>query len=319
MTKHPAQADYLYASARIRAVQARKDWHKELDRLLALPDADSVEKALCEETADAKDATVYLMQEAFATVTESVPDPALLLFLRYLYDGHNLKVLEKCRRKGTDPTPLLIDLGSVSARTLQTVSENELQALLPPHLAAAVPQAREAFDKTGNPREIDFILDRAVFCDMAAAAAPVPLSAAWVTAKAELTDLLICYRLIRMGGTLGRNLLTRAAIGVGRFDEQTLLAMYDGGEDAFLERVFLTPYGGIFEKNISFSEAERRAQAYLCALVKRKSAVTFGPEIPIAYLLDLQALTADLRILLAGKAAGLDPATVRSRMRSSYV
>lgn len=321
MSKRPP-SDYLYASARIRAMQGRQSWQKEIERLLSLPDTATVLRALRDTagmTADG-DVTEHILQEAFRAVSESVPDPDLALFLRYPYDCHNLKVLEKSRRKGTDPTPLLIDLGSVSAKTLQTVWNNGDLSALPFHLAAAVPEAREAFDKTANPREIDFILDRALYADMAQAAAVLPLSSDWVCAKAELTNLLICFRLLRSEtADAGKSLLTRAYLPVGKYGEAELLALYESGEDGLIQALLRTPYTGMFEKGLPFSVLERRIENYLTTLARRHSTVTFGAEVAVFYLLEMHVLAENLRILLAGKSAGLDATTIKSRMRDCYV
>ena len=321
MIKRPTQSDYLYASARIRAIAGRQGWQKEIERLLALPDTTAT-RELLRDVAGApsqEDAIEHILREAFHTVAESIPDPALTLFLKYPYDCHNLKVLEKSRRKGTDPAPLMIDLGSVSVKELQTVWENGDLAALPAHLASAVTEAREAFDKTANPREIDFILDRALYADMAAAA-QLPLAADWVNAKAELTNLLICCRLLRSENEdAGKSLLCRARLPVGRYGEDDLLRLYDSGEEGIQKALLRTPYEGIFESGMPFSTIERQIENHLSALVRPYASIPFGAEVAVSYLLQMHVVAGNLRILLAGKAAGLDTPTIKSRMRDCYV
>ena len=149
--------DYLYTSARIRAMESRLVGREKLNQLLAAPTVRDVERALKEW--GATEEQEYGLKSAFAAVSESLPDKGLLRFLQYPYDCHNVKTLEKCRIKGVDPKELLIDLGSVSTECLLTVSEKELFSLLPTHLAKGVEEARAAFAKTGNPQEIDFTLE----------------------------------------------------------------------------------------------------------------------------------------------------------------
>lgn len=310
--------DYLYASARIRAMESRLVGRERLNQLLAAPTVRDVEKAL-EEWGAAKEQE-YGLKNAFAAVAESLPDKALLLFLQYPYDCHNLKTVEKCRIKGTDPTELLIDLGSVSAKSLLTVSEKELFSLLPTHMARSMEKAREAYAKTGDPKEIDFILDRAAYADMERAAAPYPFAAELVRVQAELLNLSMCLRLLRMqNGELGRATLICAALPVGHFDEQFLLSCYDGGEEALYKQILNTPYEGIFEKELSFTDIERRIDDHLMGLIRRARYVAFGAEVPIAYLLAAERQSKNLRILLAGKEAGLDAQAIQTRMREGYV
>ena len=319
-------SEYLYASTRVRALETRLISQQQLNRLLSLSTDKDVLNELLTKSADTKrgDSTEALlgerMQAALQVVRESVPDPALTHFLQYLYDCHNLKVLEKCRHRGLDPAGLLIDLGTVSAKTLQTVSENELFALLPDHMREAVAESRTAFAKTADPQEIDFILDRAAFADMAAAAAPFPLAREWVRAKIDLSNLLFCLRLLRMqNGDLGRSILTRAALPCGTVSTGTLAECYDKGEDALVTLAQQTGYHGIFHQGVSLSEAEKLVDDRLMTLVRKARSVTFGAEVPVAYLLAAETDCKNLRILLSGKKAGLDFDTIQSRMRACYV
>lgn len=294
-------------------------WGREkLNQLLIVPDIADIEKVMAEGGVDKQ--REYGLKSAFAAVAESLPDRSLLHFLQYPYDCHNLKTLEKCRLKGVDSAELLIDLGSVSAKTLLTVSQKELLTLLPAHLAQAVIEAGESYARTRDPREIDFIFDRALYADMQAAAAPYPFAAEFVKMKADLVNLMICLRLLRMqGGELGRATLLRAAIPVGSFDEGFLLACYEGGEEVFCKQTSKTPYAAIFERGQTLADTERKADDCLMAWVRRARQVTFGAEVPIAYIFAVQQQSLNLRILLAGREAGLDAETIRARMRESYV
>ena len=54
-------------------------------------------------------------------------------------------------------------------------------------------------------------------------------------------------------------------------------------------------------------------------LVREAKGVIFGVEVPLAYLLATEAQCKNIRILLAGKQAGLEPDAIRERMRDCYV
>lgn len=324
MAKRYDPTEYLYASARIRAMELRLIPKDKWNQLLEMNSAEEILSALGDksvfQSTDRESAPDQALRDAFATVAASVPDPTLIRFLQYPYDCNNIKALEKCRIKGLDANELLIDLGSIPAKTLLTVSENELPGLLPHHMAKALPEAREAFAKTANPQEIDFILDRAAYADMAEAAAPYPFAAALVATKADLQNLLICKRLLRMhNGDLGRAMLERSALPGGTISEEQLLACYEGGEDALYDVISRTPYARIFDKDAAPAVTERLADDYIMELVCRARSVTFGAEVPIAYLMAIENDSKNLRILLAGKAAGADCATIKAKLRKSYV
>ncbi|MBE6702107.1 MAG: hypothetical protein E7585_01680 [Ruminococcaceae bacterium] len=316
-------ADYLYASARVRALEARLAGRDKLNQLLEISSVDEILNALAEngfeKEAGADKAPDRALQKAFLAVSEAMPHKGAIRFLQYPYDCHNLKAVEKSRIKRVDPAEMLIDLGSVPLKVLQTGEENELSALLPPHMAKALPRVREAFAKTGNPQEIDFILDRALYEDMAEAAT-VPFAQKWLTAKADLTNLLLCLRLVRMNsGELGRSTLRHAYLTVGSLDETFLLQCYDSGEGAFAALLSSTPYETVFAKEAALYLLEKKADDYLIELVKAGGSVVFGAEVPLAYLLATEALCKNIRILLAGKKAGLAADTIKERMRVCYV
>ena len=163
-------------------------------------------------------------------------------------------------------------------------------------------------------------MDKAAFADMAEAAAPFPFAAQLVTTKAETVNLLMCCRLIRMRAhDLGRAMLDRAAIPLGRFEKQDLLSFYDAGEQALLDGISGTPYADFFDKESSLFQIEKRADDHLMSLLRRARSVIFGAEVPIAYLMALENESKNLRILLAGKRAGLDSTAIKARMREHYV
>ena len=317
-------SDYLYASARIRALESHLVGRDKLNQLLEMSDANEIMNALAENgfptDADPMTAPDAVLKAAFRVVAEAVPDKSILRFLQYPYDCHNLKTLIKCKEKGTDPAPLLVDLGSISTETLQTGNEKELFERLPTHLFAAREEAINAFRKTGDPREIDFILDRALYLDMAENARSVPFAATWVAAKADLCNLLICLRLMRtQGDELGRSTLCAAMLPGGLLPHEQLLQCFDDGEAQLFKLLSATPYAGIWQPEMDFSALEKQLENHLMRLVKQARSVIFGAEVPLAYLLAIEAQCKNIRILLAGKKARLAPDAIKERMRDCYV
>lgn len=309
--------EYLYVSARVRAMEGRLIGREKWN---ALPDMSEDEIGRAIERGEIDSPGEETLLEAFDALSHSLPDPTLIRFLQYPYDCHNLKVLEKCRAKDENAAPLLSRLGSVPTEQLLSPPSAGLSSLLPTHLAAAVTDAREAFAKTGDPRQIDLIFDRAVFADMSEAVTDIPFAAAWLARKADLINLTTCLRLLQMGGgELGRALLQSAALPAGTLDKEHLLSLYDGGEDAFFEALQKTDFERIFVRGERLADAERRADDDLMTLVRHARTVAFGADVPLAYLLALEAQCKNLRILIACLHAGLDRDTISSRMRESYV
>ncbi len=320
--------DYLYATARVRAVEGRLVGREKLNRLLELKDRESVLQALAAGGVDVvrrdgetdADATLdAMLREGFLLVREAAEDPTMGVFLQYPYDCNNIKALLKCRLGGKSAEGLACDLGSVEVKTLEAGLFGEDLSFLPAAMAAAVPQARAAYAETGNPQEIDFILDRACFADMAAAAAGLPFAARYVAARIDAVNLMTAMRLsLLWGGDVAAALLSSTLIEGGTLEREALLSLAREGAEAARGGFILTPFAPVLEEK-TLADAERRADDIVMSWVKEAKNVTFGAEVPIAYLIGLETAVKNLRILLAGKAAALPAEVLRGRMRECYV
>ena len=78
----------------------------------------------------------------------------------------------------------------------------------------------------------------------------------------------------------------------------------------------LTPWE-VIERTLA--AVEKNADDRYMEFIRTAKFVPFGAEVPIGYLAGLDASVRNLRILLAGKAAGLSADTIRGRIRNSYV
>ena len=174
MTVSYNPTDYLYLSARLRAKEAGLVGKEDLARYASMKDAAEITAALVAEGKFPTDmpreaALAAMLKEGFDTVRAGAPDPAIFAFLQYPYDCHNVKTVLKCYFAHRAPDALLSDAGSVSVGALADIPAHVPEEL-PAHLRAAVPAARAAYERTGDPREIDFLLDAACFADMTEAA-----------------------------------------------------------------------------------------------------------------------------------------------------
>lgn len=323
-------SEYLYASARIRALETGLVGRERVQAMLELPDAAAAEAALVQagvfsardvQEKEREALLLALLKDGFDTVRDATKDPRLAAFLQYPYDCNNAKAILKSALRGTDPAPLLTDAGTVPAAALAEAMEKDDGSALPRHLAAAVGEAREAYAKTHNPQEIDFILDRACFLDMSEAAAPLPFARSYVACRADLVNITVCLRLLRMGtGPVPRATFERAFVPGGTLGAAWFAETFEAGEARLAELLQTTPYAGVLTgAGQAFSAVEKAADDCLMAFVKTAKFIPFGAEVAIAYLAGLETAVKNIRILLAGKEAGLDADTLRQRVRESYV
>ncbi len=315
--------DYLYLSARLRAREATLVGKEHLARYRAMHSAAEITAALVAEgifPADTprEQALEALLREGFATVREAAPDPALFAFLQYPFDCHNLKTVLKCHYLGRAPEGLLIDAGSVSAEQIAKIPA-DVPAALPAHLREGVERARDAYERTRDPREIDFVLDAACFADMAQNAAALPAAARLVRARAEMTNLRTCRRLLSMqAGEPGEVMLSRAFLPGGVTDLATLLAAYREGESGFAALVAKSEFARVFESADPAATDLAMDNAYL-AVAKEQARVPYGAEIAIGYLVGVEYAVKNLRILLVARETDADDATLGGRLRENYV
>lgn len=323
--------DFLYASARIRALEAKLIGRERLlalcsgtedDVLSALAEAAGVSPAARGGELDPEDALLTVLKEGVAMVSASVPNPAITHFVEYPYDCHNIKVYLKCNVLGIDPTAFFIDAGSIPTKALLAALQENNLAALPKELAAATLTAKGAYAKTGDPREIDFLLDRALFADLLSEASDFPFAKELVSARADLTNLLICLRLLRGNSKeTTAALFQKSMLPAGSLNEEFFLTGFGEGERALLALVAKTPYAAVANgaDKCTLAEIEKRADDYITARLKEVKRMPFGAEIPLAYLYALEGAVKNLRMILAGKKAGLAADALLARVRESYV
>lgn len=332
MAKRYNETEYLYLSARIRAIENSLVGQEKLVFLTEQKTTDDIIAALlsfglpkvldAEGNIDTEAMLLTYFKNGVKTVKEALPHPTLLLPIEYPYDCHNIKSYLKCTLRGIDPAELMIDTGSIPVSDLLEILKEKRGDALPPHMATAFPQAEVTYAKTRDPRDIDFILDRAAFADMHEAAADLPFAASIVAAKADLTNIFMAIRLLRSENPAIAPLIFHKASVPGGILPQDILhaALQSGDMRTLITSLHATPYGDIAAKcTDSFAAAEKTADDYVMRLVKTAKQIPFGAEIPLAYLFALEVCIKNIRLILAGKMAGLAGNTLKERVRESYV
>ena len=330
-------ADYLYGSARIRVLENALIGKDRMEILLQTKTLSELMGRLKEfgfewKTDPASGAVLReetllsRLREAYREVLSLCDnDPALKLWL-YPYDCNNLKVAIKCFFRQIDPIPMTFDFGTVSAEQIVKMVETRAFTDLPEAMTAAAEEAMAEYSKTRNPQLVDLILDRACYRDMLAAAETS--GSAFVKAllqkKIDLTNLMICVRILRMqSGEAGKMLLRDALLEGGTLAQDQLLDWFEGGESFLWDRLAYSSYDRlartVSESDKSLTAVERSMDDAWMEEIRTARYVPYGAEVLVAYLLAYEAEVRNLRILLAGKEAELPTQIIRERIRESYV
>ena len=335
--------EYMYASARIRSLENRIVGREKLETLIEArttedamarlaeygitpteEDAYGTAASAGEARSRAREAMLLaILREAFDEVEHAVPDPALFRYLRYSYDCNNIKAALKCAVRGISPEDMLFDFGTVPARDVETLLREGKYTAFPSAMAAAIPAAREAFDKTSDPRRIDTVLDRACYEDMSRAAAAEDTLAAWLKVKIDTTNIITTLRILRMRlGAAGTSFLEESLLPGGGLNRDFFMKAYEEGEGYLWESLSPTAYYRLAQVEGDprpLSAVEKACDDLYMERVREGARIPFGAPVVGGYLIGCEASVKNVRIILAAKDAGLDNTVLRERVRVSYV
>ena len=339
--------EYTYASARLRALESRLVGRERMEVLIEARSSDEVMDRLAEygmkpaeeaegtsskgaslgETVSAAREAMLLevLRQAYREVEAAVPDPALFRYFRYPYDCNNIKAAIKCAIRGISPSDMLFDFGTVPADRVETLIREGDYKAWPAAMAEAIPEAREAYDKTGDPRHIDTVLDKACYADMLAAAKATgdETLMGWLAARVDLTNLLMTLRLLRMSmGAVGEAFLEESLLPGGTLTASFLLDLYASGEAKLWDALIPTPYHKLSRVEGDprpLSAVEKACDDLYMEMVREGARIPFGAPVVGGYLIGCETAVKNIRILLAAKDAGLFPEVIRERIRVSYV
>lgn len=325
MEKLINETEYMYASAKIRAMENRLPTKEMLERLVDCS-AGEAEALLKERGIDIGDggfdATASKLSSEYEEVAKSVPDSDIVKVFMCQYDCNNIKIAQKCAYRGIDPDGMLFLCGSVpKSAVVKAVRENDFSAF-PKNMAEAGKEAHKALSATGNPQAVDMLLDRACYLDMLELSKPYGGVFDWVKLKIDTLNALTCMRIMRMGGDAAEAMLKESLLDGGDVPKTVFEKAFSKGEDALLSEL---RYGKLarFAEKISakspLSVIEKAADDLFMEKVRETRFVSFGAQIPAAYLIALEYALKNVRMILAGKDAQLDAETIRSKLRENYV
>lgn len=332
MSKQKKDTDYLHLSARIRVMENRLLTQERMEQMIEARDASEAAKVLAEcGYPDLLEATPVALEvllgqaqaELFADLGKTVNDPDLLDAFRCKYDYHNAKVLVKSEALGSEQDRLLLEGGRWNAGTLaEDYRREDLSAYSAP-FQEGVAQAREVLGASGDPQRADLILDRAYYQELTnlVKKSGSPFLAGYASVvidSANLRSAVRCARLDKGQEFLRQVLVPGGSVPVDRLvlaqgaDLGALFRDTTLAQAAEVGAALAVPGGG------ALTDFERLCDDGVMAYLARARKIPFGEQIIIGYLYAREAEATAIRIILAGRMAGLDGATIRQRLRQTY-
>lgn len=329
--------DFLYASARIKVLETKLLGRTAIERIL---DADGPEETLkllgdtdygndiaeMENIYDFEKVLVNSMARTIRTLKESFEEHEIIRFFTVKNDYHNLKVIVKGSILGIEVKEYFSPLGEVSPEEMLKYAEGDNTASIPDSLKEAFTKAMEAYESSQDPQQVDLVLDRALFKEMAAIVDKLKddFLKEYFIAMVDLTNIKTMVRLKKMdaeGKTLENALLPGGSIEVEFFKEYFTRTSSD-----LIDALSYTPYQGVVEAGLNWWEEnggpsgfEKLIDNYLIGLARKGLYKSFGSETVIGYLAARENEMKILRIIMVGKINNISTDMVRERLRDVYV
>ena len=329
-------ADYLFGSANIRTLENAIIGRERIERLLNTKTTTEAWELLADwgvnivRNSDGnpmrEETLLGILKGAYARLMELAPDSDALRLWLYPYDCNNLKAAQKAFVRGIDPSSMLFDFGTVAAENIVKMVESGNYEGLSTAMCQSAGEAMDAYAKTKNPQVIDLIVDKACWADMLAAAkaSGEEFVIRLVQTRIDLLNVMIALRILRMkSGEVGKVLFSDAFLEGGKLARQGMIESMANGEEALISFVRHSSYAAFAEKFLAsdkaLSTAEKLADNYWMSLILENKFIPAGLEVMIAFLAAHEYEVKNLRIVLSGKEAGIATATIRERIRDSYV
>lgn len=330
---HNKDTDYLALSARIHALETKLLTRDRMERMIDAKDHIEAAKVLTEcrygelseVTGDALEAILAQAQsDVFRDLGASVPDANLIDVFRIKYDYHNAKALIKAEATGANPDRLLMGGGRYDAEQLADAYRRADMRNYSQVFQQAVARAKESLASTADPQLCDFILDRACYTELSAAAQATGSSfvKGYAALLIDTVNLRSAVRASRLDK--GYDFLNQVLLPGGSVDIQTIARakgseldqVFSSGElaaAAALASAVSAPHSG------SLTAFERACDNAITHYVSAAKRVPFGEQPIVGYLYAREAELTAIRTIMNGRLAGLDGDTIRERLREAYV
>ena len=218
---------------------------------------------------------------------------------------------------------LLMDAGTIPAGDLQwQYADGGSWQFLPGDMAAAAEKAAQLLAETGSAQRSDCVLDRACFAQLEKQAADSRCDylQRYVRATIDAANLRSLVRTERLHMDPG--FLQEVLFEGGSVPVDTLRAGVGNGVAALFRSTALreaAEEGEAAVKGGSLTAFEKACDNAVLKTAAGARQVPFGVEVALGYLIAKEAEWTAVRIVMAGRLAGLSADAIRERLRDAYV
>lgn len=331
--KQTKDIDYIFLSTRVKAMERNLLTKERITRMLEAQTNEDAAKVLVEcgysEMTEITNRELDRVlseqqQNMMADLGGCAPNKYVVDVFKLRYDYHNAKVLVKAEALGVDPDQLLMGGGRYERQRLAENYQREEMLAYSDLFRRGVARAREILGSTGDPQQADFILDRAYFEELTALAhaSGNQFLEGYAALSIDVANLRACVRASRLNR--GADFLKQVLVPGGTVSVRNLASAR--GEELnnlfWVGRLAAAAEEGAARSapdSGALTEFERLCDNAVMDYLSDGRRVPFGAEPILGYLYAREAEATTIRIIMAGRLAGLDTETIRERLRESYV
>ena len=322
---------YLCVSAMLRAREPKLLNLEKANRMLDAASYEDAAKLLTDcgypdmsqmTAAEVENSLAERRAAIFEEMRGLSPDKELVDLFKLKYDYHNAKAILKAEAMGSDCTHLLSDAGRIPGVKLRELYNEEKFSSLPKTLADAMAEAKAVLARTANPQLADFVLDKAYFAELHAAAEALnsDFLRGYAAIQVDAANLKSAVRTLRMGKN--QDFLAEVLVPGGSVSVERLMGALDkeGMESLYahtrLEKA--AALGAAAVAGGGMTAFEKACENAVTDYMRSSALISYGPEAVAAYLSAIEGEIQAVRMILTGRLAGVKPEAIRERLRDLY-
>ena len=322
---------YLCVSAMLRAREPKLLNLEKANRMLDAASYEDAAKLLTDcgypdmsqmTAAEVENSLAERRAAIFEEMRGLSPDKELVDLFKLKYDYHNAKAILKAEAMGSDCTHLLSDAGRIPGVKLRELYNEEKFSSLPKTLADAMAEAKAVLARTANPQLADFVLDKAYFAELHAAAEALnsDFLRGYAAIQVDAANLKSAVRTLRMGKN--QDFLAEVLVPGGTVSAERIMAAADKeGLASLFAHTKLEKAAALGAEALAgggMTAFEKACDNAVNSYLQGAKLVSYGPEAVAAYVAAVEGEIQAVRMILTGRLAGVRPEAIRERLRDLY-
>lgn len=266
------------------------------------------------------------LEDVYRRMYEIIPVSEVIDVLAVRYDGHNIKSILKGKYTGIDTSNMLVGVGTIPIESLKQMILDGNYIDIPETIKNTVEKAISTFSKTGDPQDIDLVIDKGIieYAMEIAKNNKFDYLVEFVKFNIDVTNLKTYIRIKAQGKNT--EFLNKVFIHGGTIEYDFLLKYLDESLERFSEKLSYTKFWkwsdhGLAEyiRNGDLGSIDKYGDNYIIDHIRKAKFTSLGAEPIVAYIIARENEIRALRIILTGKKSNVHPEKIRERMREVYV